>query len=726
MNKPKRSRALDSKSGVVSVSILSLIGLPFHRLLLLLLYLVNILIKTYHLLVKTVSSLSLRLKSKPKKSPSPKHLSFQKGSDPKRSGFGRGPLGHWTKKGSYPIRIRLTKKRFSLTILILLPLSILIYFKIFYLLPHPGDLTNYPPKLTTQILDRNGQLLFKIYKQENRTLVSLDTLPNYVKSSFLAAEDKDFYSHHGFSPTSIFRAFTKNINNFFLNCNLSTTNCHWEGGSTITQQLIKNTLLTSQRSLTRKVKELVLSVYTERLYSKDTIFQMYLNQIGFGGTAYGIQEASQQYFSINASDLNLAQASYLAGLTKAPSKYSPFGAHPELATDRQHFVLNQMLLLESISPEEYQKALETKLEFAPLKIEIQAPHFVMYVKDILVDQFGENLVNHGGLIVTTSLDLNIQKQFQSLITTEIKNLSHLNITNGAGLITAPQTGEILAMVGSKDYFDSSIDGNVNLTTASRQPGSAIKPINYALAFELGATPSARINDSPITIHLPGSPPYSPKNYDGKYHGSITLKQALASSYNIPSVLLATKNGVNNYISLAQKMGITTWNDTSRHTPSAALGSLEVKMTDLSESYSAFANSGVATPLSPIISIENSKNKYLSFQPCSSFQTNKCQPKQVIKSKTAYQITDILSDNNARAPAFGTNSYLYIKGAKVAVKTGTSNDLRDNWTIGYTPNFLVGVWVGNNNNSSMSRVASGVTGASPIWNKTINYLLGARP
>ncbi|MBU1071134.1 PBP1A family penicillin-binding protein [Patescibacteria group bacterium] len=597
----------------------------------------------------------------------------------------------------------LTKFHLRPTILIFLLLSIFIYFSIFHNLPNPGDLTTHPPKLTTQILDRNGQLLFKIYKQENRTLVSLNTLPNHVKNAFLAAEDKDFYSHHGFSLSSIIRAFFKNI-----------TSQQLEGGSTITQQLIKNTLLTPQRSLIRKIKELVLAIYTEKTYSKDTIFQMYLNQIGFGGPAYGIQEAAQQYFSTNAQDLSLAQASFLAGLTKAPSKYSPFGAHPELAIDRQRFVLDQMLSSRYISQSEYDQAINALLKFSPLEIEIQAPHFVMYVKDILVDQFGENLVNHGGLIVTTSLDLDIQKQFQDFITTEVNRLSNLNIRNGAGIITAPQTGEILAMVGSKDYFNSSIDGNVNLTTASRQPGSAIKPINYALAFELGATPSATINDSPITIHLPGSPPYSPRNYDGKYHGHITLTQALGSSYNIPSVLLATKNGVNNFISLAQKMGITTWDDPSRYGPSAALGSLEVKMTDLAVAYSAFANSGVSTPLTSILSVQNPENKSLIIK--------KNQPVQVIKSRTAYQITDILSNNNARTPAFGTNSYLNIKKAKVAVKTGTSNDLRDNWTIGYTPNFLVGVWVGNNNNSPMSRVASGVTGASPIWNKTINYLL----
>lgn len=611
------------------------------------------------------------------------------------------------------LQVALGDRKIVPNLIVLATLSF-IYLKIFYQLPHPTDLVNNPPKLTTQILDRNGKLLYKIYKQENRTLVSLDTLPDHVKNAFLAAEDKDFYSHNGFSLTSISRAFVKNIKSFFTVCRLSTTNCHLEGGSTITQQLIKNTLLTSQRNLTRKLKELILAIHTETIYSKDTIFQMYLNQIGFGGPAYGIQEAAQQYFSKNAQDLNLAQASYLAGLTKAPSKYSPFGAHPELATNRQRFVLDQMLLLKYISPDDHQKALNTQLEFAPIEIEIQAPHFVMYVKDILVDQFGENLVSHGGLLVTTTLDLDLQKEFQFTITQELNRLSNLNIQNGAGLITAPRTGEVLAMVGSKNYFNSSIDGNVNLTTAARQPGSAIKPINYALAFELGATPSAKINDSPITIHLPGSDPYSPKNYDNKFHGFITLKQALASSYNIPSVLLATKNGINNFVSLAQKMGITTWNDPSRHGPSAALGSLEVKLTDLSQAYSAFANSGVTTPLKSIISIKDPNGKSLSQE--------KRQARQVIKPKTANQITDILSDNHARAPAFGYNSVLNIKKTKVAVKTGTSNDLRDNWTIGYTPNFLVAVWVGNNNNSPMSGVASGITGASPIWRKTFNYLL----
>lgn len=614
----------------------------------------------------------------------------------------------------------LTKIKSKFLILGFIFLSIFVYFKIFYRLPNPQDLINTPSKLTTQILDRNGRLLYKIYQQENRTLININQLPPYVINAFLTAEDSSFYQHHGFSFKSFFRALGKNFELVIFKCHFSLKNCPLEGGSTITQQLIKNTLLTPQKNLTRKIKELILSLKTERLFNKNTILEMYLNQVGFGGPAYGIQEASQQYFSENAKDLSLAQAAFLAGLTKAPSKYSPFGAYPNQAIKRQHLILSQMAEAHLITSEELEISLKTPLKLTPLKIEINAPHFVMYVKDLLANQFGEQLVNQGGLIVTTSLDLNLQQKFQSFITDEANKLLPLNITNGAGLITNPKTGEILSMVGSKDYFNSSIDGNVNLTTSPRQPGSSIKPINYALAFENGLTPSSVINDTPITINQPGSETWSPKNYDHVFHGPITLRRALASSYNIPSVLLAVKNGINNLVRLAQKMGITTWDDPQRYGPAVALGSLEVKMTDLAQSYSSFANQGVSVPLNPILSITTSKGKTIKFDLCHS--SPNCVPTQTIKPETAKSITDILSDNSARAPAFGQNSNLNIKKAKVAVKTGTSNDFRDNWTIGYTDNFLVATWVGNNDNSPMSQVVSGITGAAPIWAKTVNFLL----
>lgn len=598
-----------------------------------------------------------------------------------------------------------------------------IYIQFFYELPNPNILSNYPSILTTQILDRNGNLLYKIYKDENRTLVTIESLPQFVKNAFLAAEDKDFYKHKGFSISGIIRALYKNIFNSKI-----------EGGSTITQQLVKNTLLTNEKTFTRKIKELILSVEVEFTYSKDKIFEMYLNQVGFGGTAYGIQEAAKQYFNVDAKDLDLPQAAFLAGLPQAPSKYSPFSNEPGLAKERQKFVLNQMLKLKMISEEDYQKANDTVLLFNSEKIEINAPHFVMFIKDYLTKKLGEGIVNQGGLKVTTTLDLSLQEIVQEIVTSEVNSLGRFNVTNGAALVTNPKTGEIYAMVGSKNYFNLNEDGQVNLTLALRQPGSAIKPINYALAFENGYGPGTVVEDRPISFNLPGQEAWTPKNYDGKFHGRITLRQALGSSYNIPSVILLSKNGIQNLASLARDMGITTWNDPGRYGLSMALGSLEVKMVDLATAYSTFANEGITTPLISILKIEKANGEIIYLSGCSddsvyssidlsvNAEDQGCTPHQTISQTTAYLISDILADNNARAPAFGTNSVLNIKKTKVAVKTGTSNDLRDNWTIGYTDNFLVSTWVGNNNNTPMSTIASGITGASPIWSKITNILI----
>ena len=613
--------------------------------------------------------------------------------------------------------------RYILFITSLFVLIILIYFKVFYTLPNPKLLSQYPSKLTTQIFDRNGIILYKIYKDENRTLVNLDSLPQYVKDAFLSAEDKDFYFHNGFSLSGLLRAAYKNVFDDKL-----------EGGSTITQQLIKNTILTPEKTIIRKVKEIILAIETERLFSKDKIFEMYLNQIGFGGPAYGIQEAARQYFNTDAQDLNLAQAAYLAGLTRAPSKYSPFGDQPELAVSRQQWVLHQMFKEGFISETELSRSLEEKLDFQSAKIEIKAPHFVMLVKSLLVDQLGENEVTQGGLKVYTTLDSNLQNQVQKIVTTEIEKLKPLNVGNGSALVTNPKTGEVLAMVGSKDYFNLKQNGQVNLTMSLRQPGSSIKPLNYALYFENGHGPASIIEDRPVSIRLSGQETWTPKNYDGKFHGTITLRQALASSYNIPSVLILAQNGPANFADFAQKLGISTWTDPHRYGLSMSLGSLEVKMVDLATAYSAFANQGISTPLNTIIKIEKPGGKNFHLSSCPTFtksiaegptanaDDSNCNPKTAISSTTAYFITDILSDNSARSPAFGTNSILNIKAAKVAVKTGTSNDLRDNWTIGYTQNFLVATWVGNNDNTPMSQIASGITGASPIWAKIFSHIL----
>lgn len=624
------------------------------------------------------------------------------------------------KKPVFKFSFRRPSTKVTIFALLLLCWFYYFYVQIFVGLPSPYKLTQRTQKLTTQILDQNGQLLFKIYQDENRTPISLQSLPPYVKEAFLAIEDNGFYKHTGFSATSLIRATLHNIN---LKCKVANVKCSIEGGSTITQQLVKNALLNNEKTWQRKIRELILAIAVESVYSKDQILEMYLNEVGFGGPAYGIQEASRQYFNVDAANLTLPQAALLAGLPKAPSKYSPF-INPEASNSRKNLVLSSMLKAGYINKESYDQSTNTKLSFVPFKIEINAPHFVMYVRDLLVDQYGEEMVSHGGLKVTTSLDLDLQKKAEAVLNTELTGLSRMNVSNGSILITKPNSGNILAMVGSKNYFDLEKDGQVNLTTALRQPGSSIKVVNYALAFEKGNNPNTFIKDEPITFNLPGTTPWTPKNYDGRFHGTVTLRQALANSYNIPAVLLLAKNGIANMVALGQKLGISTWNDPSRYGLSLTLGGAEVKMTDLAVVYGTLANNGVVVPLNPILQIEDSTGKKLTFDPC--FERPNCPKGQVLKPETAFYLSDILSDNQARSAAFGFRSVLNLGKYKAAVKTGTSNDLRDNWTVGYTPDFVVATWVGNNDNSPMNRVASGITGASPIWAKVMTDLISKNP
>ena len=616
------------------------------------------------------------------------------------------------KKPKAPFHFPVPNIRLVVIIILISTLTSYFYVQIFAGLPSPHALTNRSQKLTTQILDRNGQLLFKIYQDENRTPIKLSSLPPYVKEAFLAIEDNGFYQHSGFSVISLLRATYHNL-----------TKQRVEGGSTITQQLVKNALLSPEKTWQRKVKELILAIAVESIYNKDDILEMYLNEVGFGGPAYGIQEGAEQYFAVNAGQLSIAQAAFLAGLPKAPSKYSPY-INPGLALSRQNLVLSLMLKNSYLTANQFTEAVNAKLTFAPPKIEINAPHFVMYVRDLLVDQYGEELISHGGLKVFTSLDLNLQKEAETILTDELSRLTRLNVKNGALLITRPGTGEILTMVGSRNYFDLTNDGQVNLTTSLRQPGSSIKAVNYALAFEKGAKPNTAIKDEPISFNIQGVGLWTPKNYDGRFHGTLTLRLALANSYNIPAVLLLAKNGVAAMITLGQKMGITTWNEPARYGLSLTLGGAEVKMTDLATVYGTLANSGLTVPLNPIMKIENSQGKPVAFDPCLSGLA--CASSPSVSQETAFFISDILSDNSARAAAFGFNSVLNLSPFRVAVKTGTSNDLRDNWTIGYTPDYVVAAWVGNNDNSPMSQVASGITGASPIWSKMMRKLLESNP
>lgn len=578
-------------------------------------------------------------------------------------------------------------------------------------LPSVSDLANKNPLLTTRILDRNGKLLFRIYENENRTLVPLSDISQDLIDATIAIEDKSFYNHYGFSLDGIVRALASNIRD----------NQVQQGGSTITQQLVKNRLLTPERTVQRKLRELVLSVVAEGVYTKDEILEMYLNQVAFGGSTYGVEEAAWRYFNKPAKDLNLAEASLLAGLPQAPSVYSPFSATPEYALIRQEEVLRRMHEDGYITQEEWQTAKNTPLVFAKDKIGIEAPHFVMYVKKLLADQYGDDMVHTGGLEVRTTIDLDLQHETENILSQELARLAAMRVGNGAVLVTNPKTGEVLAMVGSKDYFDFEHDGQVNVTLRPRQPGSSIKPLTYALALENGASPATMIDDSPVVYQEVGQPPYAPKNYDGQFHGRVTLRESLASSYNVPAVKTLASVGVGAMIDRAQAAGITTWSDRSRFGLSLTLGGGEVMMTELAQLYGAFANDGALVRLNPILDIKNQNGEMIYTNSCAKgVQT--CFEKQVFSPQVSWLITDILSDNRARTPAFGPQSVLTIPGQEVAVKTGTTNSLRDNWTIGYTTDRLVSVWVGNNDNTPMSYVASGITGASPIWNKTMRLLL----
>jgi len=710
-----------------AVSFLSAIGKPFFYLFLFLIYLGLFLVNVFDVLVllgqKEKKQLSLFLK---------KFLKFNFFSSKLSVKFPKVKLPHFEVhlpqiklpktqrrhfKILYPFKTcKPHLRKPTLLKPICLSLGVLCSLTTFYFLltpilkdlPSPQRLSKEEPRLTTKIYDRNGQLLYKIYRDQDRTQIKINQMPLFLKQAVIAVEDKDFYYHRGISWQGILRAV------FLYFFKGKTT-----GGSTITQQLVKNTLLNSEKTWQRKLKEAILAILVEKKYTKDQILEMYLNQVGFGGAAYGIEEASQKYFAKSAKDLDLAESALLAGLIASPTRYSPFGNHPETSRERQQFVLQKMVEDGYISKAESLKAANEELKFAPQQIDIKAPHFVMYVKELLVQKYGEKTVETGGLEIKTSLDWEIEQAAEKVVKDEIKKLGDLHITNGAALVTNPKTGEILAMVGSKDYFAKDIQGNFNVTTALRQPGSSIKPVNYSIALENGFTPATLLDDSPITYQVPDQAPYSPTNYDHRFHGLVPLRIALGSSYNVPAVKVLATFGVKKMIERGREMGITSWDDPSRYGLSLTLGGGEVKMTDMAVVYGTLANNGIRVDLNPILEVRDSKGQILE-QNLSGKQT------PVLNPGVAFLLNNILSDNEARTPAFGPNSQLYIPGREVAVKTGTTQNMRDNWTIGYTPTRLVAVWVGNNDNSPMSWVASGVTGASPIWRKIIDKVLANQP
>lgn len=591
-------------------------------------------------------------------------------------------------------------------------LGIILCFSAFFLyssyrfvveLPSPTDIgkLNYP--LSTHMYDRNGKLLYEIYKDQNRTLVEIKDLPKHIYLATIAIEDKDFYSHSGVSLLGgILRAAKETILKKGL-----------QGGSTITQQLVKSALLTPERTIERKLKEILLALWTEKLYSKDQILEMYLNQVPYGGSSYGIEEAAKTYFGKHAKELTITEAAFLAGMPQAPSVYSPY-TNPDLARRRRDEVLKRMYELGYITKEQKNKANSEAVVVTPLQSNILAPHFVFYIKSDLEKQYGLQRVEEGGLNVITSLDLDIQREAEKIVAEELEKVTNLNISNAAMLVTKPDTGEILAMVGSVDYF-AEPSGAFNVTTGFRQPGSSIKPVTYALALENGYTAATIIDDVPTAFGIPGGAPYVPVNYDGQFHGRVPLRYALANSFNIPAVKVLNAFGVDQMVSFAQKMGITTWDDSSRYGLSLTLGGGEVHMTDMATVFGTFANQGERVTVTGVKRIYDARNETLfDYSP---------RKKRVVSEETSYIISDIMSDNFARRWEFGTRSALEIPGYKVAVKTGTTDMKKDNWTIGYTPDFVVAVWVGNNDNTPMNQyLASGITGAAPIWNRMMSHLL----
>jgi len=591
-------------------------------------------------------------------------------------------------------------------------------------LPSPDTLLERSYELSTKLYDRNGELIYEVFGEKNRTLVKLDAIATYVAQATIAVEDAEFYSHSGFS----LRGYARAIKNTLTGQGL-------QGGSTLTQQVIKNTLLTQDRTLTRKIKELILSLQLEQRYTKDEIIQMYLNETPYGGQNYGVYSAAKAYFNKDPKDLTIAESAYIAGLPQSPSVYSPYGRDPQAGLERKDYVLYLMNVRgwlgadgkrHYLSDDEYNKAKEQVLQFDAAKVAFKAPHFIFYVKDLLVKMYGEDVMERGGLRVKTSLDLKIQELAETIVNEEVSKAQKENVYNGSMVVLDTKTGQVLAMVGSKDYNADpapegcvsgkpgeegcKFDPYVNVATSNRQPGSAIKPITYATMLSQGYSAAFPFLD--VRTVFPGaneSTPYIPENYDGTFRGPMSMRKSLGNSLNIPAVKALSIVGVDNMIDMAEKMGITTFKERSRYGLALTLGGGETTLLELTGAYSTFSAEGVFRNPTPFIEIKDSNESLL-------YKWND-NGKKVLTKEVAFLIWDMLSDDGARSDAFGAGSLLNIKNHRVAVKTGTTDDKRDNYAMGFTPQVTVGVWVGNSNNDKMNPyIASGISGATPIYNR----------
>ena len=597
-----------------------------------------------------------------------------------------------------------TRKLLVLGLIILIPL---VGGGVYVLrdIPNPSKLVSDVYPENSEMYDRNGKLIFEIYSDKRRNAIDFDQVPEKLIKATMAIEDANFYNHAGFDIKGIVRGLFRTLFQKRL-----------QGGSTITQQLVKNALLTPERTWTRKVKEAILTVATELLYTKNQILEMYFNQTPYGGTLWGVGAAAKGIFNKEVKDLSLAEAALLAGLPGSPTRYSPF-AYPDAAKNRQKMVLTRMEELGYITSQEKEEAEKEPLNYYVNKEGIIAPHFVFYVKELLVEKYGAKTVNEGGLRITTTLDSDLQDFVQQAVASETAKLVKQKVSNGAALVTDPKSGQILAMVGSKDYFANDIEGKYNVTTALRQPGSSIKPLNYATAIELGKVTAATVfDDSPTCFKVENQKLYCPTNYGGRYFGVQSLRNSLGNSINISAVKTLKLVGLESFVASASAMGISTYKDPSAYGLSLTLGGGEVMMTEMNTAFGVFANGGIRQDLIAILNVTDRHGKTLE-------NYQEVPGERVLSRETSYIISNILSDDGAREMVFGHGSLLNIKGhPEVSVKTGTTNDLRDNWTIGYTPEYVTTIWVGNNNNSRMGYLVSGTTGAAPIWNKVMTHLL----
>lgn len=567
---------------------------------------------------------------------------------------------------------------------------------------------------STKIFDRTGDvLLFDVHGTMRRTEVPISDISPYIRNATVAIEDTEFYQHNGFRPAAFLRAVLVNLR--------LREGYVGQGGSTITQQVVKNTLLTRDKTLIRKAKEIILALKLERVATKDQILEIYLNETSYGGTIYGVEEATRYFFGKSAKDVTLAEAAYIAALPQAPTRYSPYGNHRDELESRKQLVLARMKDVGFISEEEYNGASTEVVIFKDAaEAGIKAPHFVFYIREYLENKYGSDAVSNDGLRVITTLDYDLQKKAEEIVTKRaIENEKNYNAENAGLVAVDPKSGQILTMVGSRGYFDEKIDGKVNVALTHRQPGSSFKPFVYAAAFEKGYTPETVLFDLQTQFAAACRPDdftthdncYSPGNYDEKFRGPMKLRDALAQSINVVAVKLLYLVGLDDALDMASRMGLTTLVDKDRYGLTLVLGGGEVSLLEMVGAYATFANDGIRHQPTGILEVQDSSGNVL--------EKYEEKATRVIDSQVARTVGDVLSDNVARTPEFGSDSALYFPGYQVAAKTGTTNDYRDAWILGYTPTIAAGAWAGNNDNSPMEKRIAGFI-VAPMWHEFMEY------